>query len=134
MTTYYQEMRNDEVTFKVFFGVNDYADMFRSLGLDVENSLTPAERSSHWTTYKDALIHQILEKYHFDDDEFVYFVINDSVYNNQNTFHVRPSFHHTFFCNCFIRSFVSNYMYEEIPPACEAPYISSKELYCYEIM
>lgn len=131
---YVERTATHEYTIRIFFKQDDYAEMFQSLGMDLENTLTPKERSRHWTMYKDAYLHNILQEYIFDEDDFVYFIIHDTVYRNQVTFHVRPSFHLTFFCQCFMFNFLSNFMYEDIPTANEAPNIHSQELYCFETM
>lgn len=130
--SYCYEWRVNRFVFHFFCDECDMNEMLLSIG-ETRDSLTPAKLSQHWTMWKDAMIHTILNIYDFED-AFIKMIVHDKVYHSETSFDIRPARHYAFFCNCFIMNFLSNYWYEPIPEAFECAQITSADLYCHETM
>lgn len=131
--SYSYEWRVNRFVFTFYCDNDDMDHMLSSIGV-TRDSLTPAKLSEHWTRWKDAMIHHMLNIYEFESDEIIKLIVLDKVYRSEVCFDVRPKRHFAFFCDCFISNFLAHYLYEPIPLACDAAIIYSSDLYCYEKM
>lgn len=120
-------LRKNYYVFNFFCEKKDF-DEFMGDGIKL---MTPEQVSSKWTTWKDAMIHDIMNSYNFEKGAQCKFRVFDRVYGGEVCFWARPEKHSAFFCDCYIGSFLTNQLYEQRPVT---PVVESADLYCHETM